>query len=194
MMDREYAASEFFDAHIAPTLERVSDIAADMESAKDAAIHAFGSVCEKVAALQKEKALGDVIMVHFSFLRTGLAERKGIYRIDMCDENWLTNTSPCHGYWEAAFAFGPYFGLVDEWKHALSGFGRNLREADIDYFALGLSIFPQLAANALLANIAVSLGTLPAYKALSRRDCVISVGEYRDAQTTIYEDGDGGAA
>jgi hypothetical protein len=190
-MGRENAIREFVETHVNETLDKLpGKIAANLRNNEaaitDGAVRAFASVCDEALMRQEEATLGNVLMISFSFLRTGLAGGKGIYRIDVCDDNWLTAETPCAGYWEAAFAFDPYFAFVGERKQKLRGPERDVREIDIEEYTLGLSAVPQLAANAFLAGIAPLLGAHPSYTVLSRTEgCVITVGEYRDAQTVV---------
>jgi hypothetical protein len=195
MKDRKTALDEFFGLYVEKSMESFPELMEKAlsekgEEARREAVRAFESVCEKALEEQNQGELGDAILICFSFLRTGLANEKGVYLIEVYDEAWLSNTLSCHEYWEAAFAFEPYFRLVREWKEQRRHFGQGVIDADIDYFALGLSLFPQFSSDALLAELGRTLGTLPAYIALSKRDCAITVGEYRDTQAVIFPIGD----
>jgi hypothetical protein len=186
--------NEFIETHIATDLEEfpkaVSDaLQKDEDAIRKGILRAFELVCGEALKRQEEKTLGRVSAVRFSFLRTEFIKGKGIYRTDVCDESGSTDSFPCRGYWEAAFAFEPYFRIMGERKKNLRGFGAELRDAHADYLSLVFCGFPQLAANAFLADIAPQLAAHPAYSALSRTGgCAITAGEYGDLQTAIHAD------
>jgi hypothetical protein len=190
-------APEAFDAYIkeipGEILGRIAETVKTGEAAiTDGAVSAFGSVCGKALSLQKTAELGEVLTICFSLLRVDFAKRKGVYRIDVCDDRWLVTEKACAGYWEAAFAFGPYFELIDELKKKRGDFGIGIREVDTEEYFFALSVVPELRVRAFLAGIAGILASMPPYRALSRREgCTITVGEYRGAQEIIYRERDG---
>jgi hypothetical protein len=200
MKRRAEILKEFVETHIPSDLEDFPEIVSEAlqrngDSIRNDVVRAFESVCAEASERQEKGTLGRVSAVSFSFLRTEFIKGKGVYRIDVLDEDGLADSFPFPGYWEAAFAFEPYFRITGDLKKNLHGFGAELRDAHADYFSLAFCVFPQLAANAFLANIAPRLAAHPAYSALSRaKSCVITVGEYDDLQATIHTDEEGSAA
>jgi hypothetical protein len=194
MKRRADILKEFVETHIPTGLEDFPEIVSEAlqrngDAIRNDVIRAFESVCAEATGRQEKGTLGCVRAVSFSFLRTELIKGKGVYRIDVLDEDGLADSFPCPGYWEAAFAFEPYFRITGDLKKNLHGFGAELRDAHADYFSLAFCVFPQLAANAFLANIAPQLAAHPAYSALSRTGgCAITAGEYGDLQTAIHAD------
>jgi hypothetical protein len=182
--------SEFFEAHIAPDLPRIREYVRERfdgnaEAAGSEAIGVFADLCGRALGMQEAGLLGDVVMINISFLRIGLAEGKGLYRIDICDKDWLTARKPCFALWDAAFAFDPYFEFVRAWKDRARAFS-GVREVDIDMYASEFSVFPRFVADAFLASEAQTFAEHPSCAALSGEESFrITLGEYRDAQTDI---------
>jgi hypothetical protein len=147
----------------------------------------FAALCDLALRMQEKRLLGDVSMINFSFLRIGLADGRGLYRLDVRDENWLAAKAPPFALWDTKFAFDPYFEAVRDWKDKANRFGYGLREVDVEERTTELAALPRLAADAFIANAVPALGGHPSYAALAKtKDCAITVGEYRDSQTLVY--------
>jgi hypothetical protein len=191
-MTREENLSEFLEEHTGNTLRDVTDgirksIEANAENARKSAIRAFSSLCEHARVLRDEGLLGDIVMITLSFLRIGLADGKGFYRMDACDERWLVPKVPCFTVWEAKFAFDPFFECMQKLKEKARKSGRGLREVDLDAHIAEGSLFPKLSADSFLSDLAPAFGTHPSYDALSKTEnCAIALGEYRDAQAVVF--------
>jgi hypothetical protein len=192
MIKHEHALNQFKDSVVMETLSLIpagirKNLESHTEEAEAGAADAFGFLCDKVLSMQQSGALGNVVTIRLSFLRTELAHEKGIYSIDACDERLFATKTPCFALWDAKYIFDPYFEVVRLWKTKGRKSGLGVREVDVDCYALELSVFPQLVANTLLTGLANAFGEHTSYAALSKTDdCIITVGEYSGSQTTIY--------
>jgi hypothetical protein len=192
MKNKERILSEFLETHTAADSKRVPDtikksLDENTGASKDELLGIFAALCDRALLMQESGTLGDIAMINISFLRIGLAEGKGLYRLDVCDEHWLAAKIPCFALWNAKLAFEPYFEQANDLKRSAIDFGYGLREVDIEGYVYGLSSLPRLAADAFLADSVPALGMHPSYAALAKaEDCAITLGEYRDSQTILY--------
>lgn len=60
------------------------------------------------ADLQRDRQVGDVKYVQFSFLRTGVLLNGPWYRIDLYDENWRIAEVECGISWQPTFLVEPF--------------------------------------------------------------------------------------
>jgi hypothetical protein len=191
-MKREEVLSRFFETYLGSAIEAMAEairkhVEANVADAREDALRSFSALCENARAVQAENRLGALVRIDLSFLRVGLADRKGLYRMDACDETWLVSGAPCVSVWDAKFAFDPFFECVQTWKKKARVFGGGLREVDLDSYIAMYSMLPRIAADTLLAGLAPAFGAHPAYEALCKTEgCAITLGEYRDAQTVVF--------
>jgi hypothetical protein len=189
-------AREIFDASIGEysgeILERIVANVKDNEAEITTdAIHAFESLCDKALSLQETGTLGKILTISFSLLRTSFAQKKGLYLIEAYDDDSLKAECLCEGYWEASFAFDPYFALIAELKKKKIDFGPSVRDVDIEEYTFALSVVPQLRVEAFISGIARILAILPSYTALARKaGCTIMIGEYNSSQKIVYPEND----
>ncbi|MDR2089519.1 MAG: hypothetical protein LBP73_09210 [Clostridiales Family XIII bacterium] len=148
----------------------------------------FSSLCQKAACMQKDGALGEVKDVCFSFLHTFLPEGKGVYRIDIRDDDWLTQERECAAYWSAAFAFEPFFSVFAEQKQRAFREISYIGGIDMDHLAFYMANDrPRKLADAAIETRAPVLTAFDAYARLRKADgCRFSLGEYRDETRVIH--------
>jgi hypothetical protein len=191
-MTREENLSEFLGEHTGGVIPAVTEgirnsLGANAESARESAVGAFSSLCGHARAMLDGGLLGDIAMITLSFLRVGLADGKGFYRMDACDGHWPVPKAPCFTVWEAKFAFDPFFESMRKLKEKVRKSGRGLREADLDAYIAECALLPKLSADSFLSGLAPVFGTHPAYEALPKAGgCVITLGEYRDVQAIVF--------
>lgn len=148
----------------------------------------FKKVCAYAIELQ-EKALKDEIRyIHISYLRTGVIENKGIYRIDLYDDKWFVDKEECSINVDLDFIFVSLFSHISELEEHRKEYSRNITEMDIEKIKLSEGDKYHELTLEILKSMIDDFVECDEYKAMKKHDeIMILAGEYRDESTILFE-------
>ena len=106
------------------------------EDIKEEIINKFKQVCAYSMELQEKGLKGEIQYIHISYLRTGLIENKGIYRIDLYDDKWFVDKEECSINIDFDFIFKALFSHMSELEEHKKEYGRNITEMDLERIKL----------------------------------------------------------
>jgi len=150
-------------------------------------IYKFDSVCKQGICLQEKVLKGEIKYIYFSLLRTRLIKNRGVFRIDLYDENWFLDKVECSINLELDFIYDSLFQHMEELNEKKKEHGRNITEMDIENIKLQEADKYHILAVEFLKNFMEKFIEVPSYKEMKKsEDIKILAGEYMDNTEIIY--------
>lgn len=159
----------------------------DREIIKEKLISKFNSVCKEAILLQEKNLKGEIKYIYFSMLRTRLLKNKGIWRIDLYDENWFLDKEECSVDIELDFIYEPLFDQMKLLSMKKEEYGRTIKDRDIEIIKLREVDKYHCLALFIIKDILKSFLESVEYKEMKKKnDIAIMAGEYMDVCITLY--------
>jgi len=148
----------------------------------------FNKVCKNAKNLQNENLKKKIKFIYISFLRTSLLENKGIWRIDLFDENWFLDKEECFINLDFSFLYESLFEHIKELQEKKKEYGRTITEMDIEKIKLQEGDKYHKFVIKILEDIVNELIECENFKEMKRHEeLMIFAGEYKDEVELLYE-------
>ena len=155
---------------------------------KDEILLNFNKVCEKAKNLQNQNLKKEIKFIYISFLRTSLLENKGIYRIELFDENWFLDNEECSINLDFTFIYEDLFKHIDELQENKKEYGRTITEMDIEKIKLKEGDKYHELIIRIFENMKNELMECENFKEMIKNEeFMIFAGEYMDEVELLYE-------
>ena len=148
----------------------------------------FNKVCENAKRLQNENLKKKIKSIYISFLRTSLLENKGIWRIDLFDENWFLDKEECFINLDFSFIYEDLFNFIEELQEKKKEYGRSITEMDVEkiklqegdkYHKLIIKFFQNIISEIIECENFIKMN--------KQEELMIFAGEYMDEVELLYE-------
>ena len=148
----------------------------------------FNKVCKNAKKLQNENLKKKIKFIYISFLRTSLLENKGIWRIDLFDENWFLDKEECYINLDFSFLYENIFSFIEELQEKKKEYGRTITEMDIEKIKLQEGDKYHKLVIKILEDTIKDLIECENFKEMNRHEeLMIFAGEYKDEVELLYE-------
>ena len=155
---------------------------------KDEILLNFNKVCENAKNLQNQNLKKEIKFIYISFLRTSLLENKGIYRIELFDENWFLDKEECSINLDFTFIYEDLFKHIDELQEKKKEYGRTITEMDIEKIKLKEGDKYHELIIRIFENMKNELMECENFKEMIKNEeFMIFAGEYMDEVELLYE-------
>ena len=148
----------------------------------------FNKVCENAKNLQNENLKKEIKFIYISFLRTSLLENKGIWRIDLFDENWFLDKEECFINLDFSFIYENLFNFIEELQEKKKEYGRAITEMDVEKIKLQEGDKYHNLIMRFFENKINELIECENFKEMNKHnELMIFTGEYMDEVELLYE-------
>ena len=148
----------------------------------------FNKVCENAKNLQNENIKKKIKFIYISFLRTSLLENKGIWRIDLFDENWFLDKEECFINLDFSFIYEDLFDFIEGLQEKKKEYGRSITEMDIEKIKLQEGDKYHNLIMRFFENKINELIECENFKEMNKHnELMIFTGEYMDEVELLYE-------
>ena len=148
----------------------------------------FNKVCKNAKNLQNENLKKKIKFIYISFLRTSLLENKGIWRIDLFDENCFLDKEECSINLDFSFLYENLFNFIEELQEKKKEYGRTITEMDIEKIKLQEGDKYHKFVIKILEDTIKDLIECENFKEMNRHEeLMIFAGEYKDEVELLYE-------
>lgn len=148
----------------------------------------FNKVCENAKNLQNQNLKKEIKFIYISFLRTSLLENKGIWRIDLFDENWFLDKEECFINLDFSFIYEDLFDFIEELQEKKKEYGRSITEMDIEKIKLQEGDKYHNLIMRFFENKINELIECENFKEMNKHnELMIFTGEYMDEVELLYE-------
>ena len=148
----------------------------------------FNKVCENAKNLQNENIKKKIKFIYISFLRTSLLENKGIWRIDLFDENWFLDKEECFINLDFSFIYEDLFDFIEGLQEKKKEYGRSITEMDIEKIKLQEGDKYHNLIMRFFENKINELIECENFKEMNKHEeLMIFAGEYMDEVELLYE-------
>lgn len=148
----------------------------------------FNKVCENAKNLQNENLKKEIKFIYISFLRTSLLENKGIWRIDLFDENWFLDKEECFINLDCTFIYEDLFSFIEELQVKKKEYGRTITEMDIEKIKLQEGDKYHKLIIRIFGDIINEFIECENFKEMNKHEeLMIFAGEYMDEVELLYE-------
>ena len=148
----------------------------------------FNKVCENAKNLQNQNLKKEIKFIYISFLRTSLLENKGIWRIDLFDENWFLDKEECFINLDCTFIYEDLFSFIEELQVKKKEYGRTITEMDIEKIKLQEGDKYHNLIMRFFENKINELIECENFKEMNKHnELMIFTGEYMDEVELLYE-------
>ena len=192
-VDKEKVLEEFKNKYVenrfTNEISKINEkIAKNEEIIKNQILLNFNKVCENAKTLQNENLKKKIKFIYISFLRTSLLENKGIWRIDLFDENWFLDKEECFINLDFSFLYESLFEHIKELQEKKKEYGRTITEMDIEKIKLQEGDKYHKFVIKILEDIVNELIECENFKEMKRHEeLMIFAGEYKDEVELLYE-------
>ena len=148
----------------------------------------FNKVCENAKNLQKYNLKKKIKFIYISFLRTSLLENKGIWRIDLFDENWFLDKEECFINLDFSFIYENLFNFIEELQEKKKEYGRAITEMDVEKIKLQEGDKYHKLIIRPFGDIINEFIECENFKEMNKHEeLMIFAGEYMDEVELLYE-------
>ena len=148
----------------------------------------FNKVCENAKNLQNQNLKKEIKFIYISFLRTSLLENKGIWRIDLFDENWFLDKEECFINLDCTFIYEDLFSFIEELQVKKKEYGRTITEMDIEKIKLQEGDKYHKLIIRIFGDIINEFIECENFKEMNKHEeLMIFAGEYMDEVELLYE-------
>ena len=148
----------------------------------------FNKVCENAKNLQNENIKKKIKFIYISFLRTSLLENKGIWRIDLFDENWFLDKEECFINLDFSFIYEDLFDFIEGLQEKKKEYGRAITEMDVEKIKLQEGDKYHNLLMRFFEHIINELIECENFKEMNKHEeLMIFAGEYMDEVELLYE-------
>ena len=148
----------------------------------------FNKVCENAKNLQNQNLKKEIKFIYISFLRTSLLENKGIWRIDLFDENWFLDKEECFINLDFSFIYENLFNFIEELQEKKKEYGRAITEMDVEKIKLQEGDKYHNLIMRFFENKINELIECENFKEMNKHnELMIFTGEYMDEVELLYE-------
>ena len=148
----------------------------------------FNKVCENAKNLQNQNLKKEIKFIYISFLRTSLLENKGIWRIDLFDENWFLDKEECFINLDFSFIYEDLFDFIEGLQEKKKEYGRSITEMDIEKIKLQEGDKYHNLIMRFFENKINELIECENFKEMNKHnELMIFTGEYMDEVELLYE-------
>ncbi|MFK4341089.1 MULTISPECIES: hypothetical protein [unclassified Paenibacillus] len=148
-------------------------------------IQSFQLIC--LQANSTEVAKTRIGYITYSMRRTYLMDRNYNYVIEAYDKNWFFDPQPCHGTYDAGWAFSYLGELEDELNQLRKPYMNKVIQPDVERFALQVAEkFHEYVLRLAKEAIPLAIQT-PEFRALRCEDDLeVRIGEYKGISEAVY--------
>ena len=196
-VDKEKILQEFKDKYVnnrfINEIPKINEkIEKNEKVIKDEILLNFNKVCENAKNLQNENIKKKIKFIYISFLRTSLLENKGIWRIDLFDENWFLDKEECFINLDCTFIYEDLFSFIEELQVKKKEYGRTITEMDIEKIKLQEGDKYHKLIIRIFGDIINELIECENFKEMNKHEeLMIFAGEYMDEVELLYESSSG---
>ena len=192
-VDKEKILQEFKDKYVNNRfINEISKINKKIEKnekvIKNEILLNFNQVCENAKNLQNQNLKKEIKFIYISFLRTSLLENKGIWKIDLFDENWFLDKEECFINLDFSFIYEDLFDFIEELQEKKKEYGRAITEMDIEKIKLQEGDKYHKLIIKFFQNIISEIIECENFKEMNKHnELMIFTGEYMDEVELLYE-------
>lgn len=158
------------------------------ENIKDEIITKFNKVCTYAGELQDKELKGSIRYIYISFLRTSIIENKGIYRIDLYDNNWFLDKEECFIDIDLDFIYEGLFSYINELYEKKKEYKPNITDIDIERIKFDEANKYNTLTIKILKSMISDFFECTGYKNMKKdEDIMIFAGDYRDEAILLYK-------
>lgn len=148
----------------------------------------FSKVCENTKKLQNENLKKKIKFIYISFLRTNILEDKGIWRIDLYDEDWFLDKEECFINLDFSFIYESLFEHIKELQEKKKEYGRTITEMDVEKIKLQEGDKYHKLVIKILEDIINDLIECEEFEVMEKsKELMIFTGEYKDEVEILYD-------
>jgi hypothetical protein len=153
-------------------------------------LESFREICLKIKAMQVAEAKGKIAWITYSMLRTAIVDRRPVYLVEACDQQWFLDPVECRTRYQAGWAFQ----FLDQLGTELAEQLKSLYLHQIDrtkperYLLQEAEKYHQYVIR--LARYAMPRAVqLPEFQAIAKEaEFAVRVGEYMDSSEVVYRE------
>lgn len=122
------------------------------------------------------------------FLRTGILENKGLWRIDFLDEKWFMDKEECSENIDLSCFYEELFKYCNELMEKKKQYGRAITEMDVEEIKMAEADKYHIEIIKIFKNIINEILETEEYKNLNKDEEIkIFTGEYMDKTVLLYD-------